>query len=263
MNNKITHSLLATCLCTSVLMADDIKVADVEAQYTTKTDIKASDKLQQTINFGFANTTGNTETLNLNGKYTLAFSTVGYDAQKLSIAFDTSAFVTKNSDVTDNEEYTVNLGLEQNIAGAWLGYASAHWLRNTFRNFDNKIILGAGVGKELYNDGQHSFKMKVGIAYNIEQYSNNQPDHKYTSLTEYLEYNNQMNKTSLLFVKIGASENFDDFGDYEVLAVAGFSFAVAESLSVNIEEEVRYDKIAPIGFKSTDTKSIVRVGYNF
>jgi putative salt-induced outer membrane protein YdiY len=263
MNKKITLSVMTVMMLTTMGMADEVKVADVEAQYSAKSTVEASDELKQSINLGFSSTTGNTDTLNLNGKYTAAYTTVGYADQALKVGFDASAFVTKNNDVKDNEEYVANLGLEQYITDGWLGYASLNWLRNEFRNFDNKFSVGAGVGKEIFNDGQHSLKVKLGVAYNIEQYSNGQADHKYTSLNEYLEYNNKLNDVSNLYVKVGASQNFDDFGDYEVLAVAGLNFAVAENLSVTIEEEVRYDKIAPLGFDTTDTKTIVRVGYNF
>jgi putative salt-induced outer membrane protein YdiY len=259
--NKII--LMGTLLIATVVSAD-IKVSDVEATYGAGVKIEAVKGLQQGINLGFANTTGNTETLNLNGKYTLGYSTEGYASKALNIAFNASAFLTKSNDVTDNEEYSTNLGLEQYITdNDWLAYANASWLRNTFRNFDNKFLFGAGLGKELFNDEQHIFKAKVGIAYNIEEYTNNQAEHKFTSLTEYIKYDNKLNKTSLLYIKLGASQNFDDFSDYEILAVAGFNFTVAENLNVTIEEEIRYDELPPIGFDTTDTKSIVRVGYTF
>jgi putative salt-induced outer membrane protein len=261
--NKITLSIVSALILCPAVIADEVAVADVEAQYTAKSSVEVTNDLKQSINFGFANTTGNTETLNVNGKYTMGFTTVGYAQQALKVAFDTSAFVTKNNDVKDNEEYTANLGIEQYITDGWLGYASINWLRNEFRNFDNKFAIGGGIGKEIFNDGQHSLKAKLGVAYNIEQYSNGQADHKFTSLNEYLEYNNKLNEVSLLYVKVGASQNFDDFGDSDVLAVAGFNFAVAEDISVSIEEEVRYDNLPPIGFEKTDTKTIIRVGYNF
>ncbi len=255
--------LVASILFVSSVYADDIKVSDVEANYAAKSVKIDSKELKQSINLGFANTTGNTETLNLNAKYILGFATTGYDDKVLNIAFDASAFVTENSGVRDNEEYTATLGMEQFIMNDWLGYASIYWLRNTFRNFDNKVLVGAGVGKAILNDENHSLKFKLGVAYNIEQYANSQPEHTFTSLTQYVEYSNQLNQTSLLYIRIGASENFDNFEDYEVLGVAGFNFTVAENLSVTIEQEVRYDKIPPIGFETTDTKTIIRVGYNF
>jgi putative salt-induced outer membrane protein YdiY len=263
---KETISMAAAVLMTaaSVLCADEIKVEDVKGKYAMDPDIKASKELKQNINLGFANTTGNTETLNLNAKYDLSYTIPGYNGYDLAWIFDTSIYVTQNDGETDNEEYTANLSLEQQLTeSGWLAYTSVRWLRNTFRNFDSKLFIGAGVGKELYNDGQHRFEIKLGGAYNLEAYSNQQPDHDFASLTEYMEYNNQINKTSLLYLKVGASQNFEDFNDYEVLSVIGFTFAVAERLSVTIEGEVRYDNIPPVGYDTTDTKSIVRIGYSF
>jgi len=138
-------------------------------------------------------------------------------------------------------------------------------LRNPdFKNLDNKFAIGIGIGRDLFNDGKHSLKFKLGVAYNIQQYSDTTEDSKFGSLNEYLEYGNLLNKTSKFFIKVGASENFDDFkNDYEVLTALGLNFTVAENLSVTIEEELFYDKIHPGTDKSTDTKSIVRLGYNF
>ena len=247
----------------TLLFADEIKVEDVKGKYVNEPDIKASKELKQNINLGFANTTGNTDTLNLNAKYDLSYIMPGYNGYDLSWMFDTSVYLTKNDGRTDNEEYTANLALEQQLTDGWLAFLSVRWLRNTFRNFDSKTFVGAGAGKELFNDGKQRFEIKLGAAYNLEQYSNNQPDHDFASLTEYMEYNNQLNKTSLFYLKVGASENFGDFEDYEVLSVVGFTFAVAERLNVTLEGEVRYDNIPPVGFDTTDTKTIVRLGYSF
>jgi len=265
MNKIVTHSIVATLMLSSAAMADGIELSDVEAQYAAKSAVEATDILRQSINLGFSNTTGNTDTLNLNGKYDMSFTTVGYDDQKLKVGFNASAFVNKTNGETSNEEYTANLGLEQYVSENWLGYAAVNWLRNPdFKNLDNKLSVGVGLGRELYNDGQHSLKAKLGVAYNIQQYTDTTEDAKFTSLNEYLEYVNLLNQTSTLFIKVGASENFDDFkNDYEVLTSAGFNFSVSENLSVTIEEEVLYDKIHPGTEKAIDTKSIVRVGYNF
>lgn len=246
-----------------VAAADDIKVSDVEALYGDNSYSKSEKGLKQSINLGFASTRGNTDTLNLNGKYEMSFQTLGYENRALLVHFNASAFVTENNDVKDNEEYTVNLGLEQHIGTDWSGYTSFRWLQNEFQNYDNKFALGAGVGKTFYDDGKHLFKAKLGIAYNVEEYSNTQEDHSYTSLTQYIGYTNKLNKLSDLYLKVGFSENIEDFGDYEMLAVAGLNFEVAENFSVTLEGEIRYDKVPPIGFDTTDTKTIIRLGYSF
>ena len=243
MNKKLSIALLSTVILSTSTMAEGLK---------------------QNVNLGFVNTSGNTDTLSLNAKYDAAYTTSGYNSEKLKVLFDTSIFTTENNNVKDNEEYRANLGLEQFVDQGWLGYANVNWLKNKFLNFDHKASIGAGIGKELYSDGQQSFKVKLGVAQNLERYTNAQADHDFTSLNEYIEYNNQLNKVSNFFLKVAALENFDDFSnDYEVLGTLGLNFAVAENINVTLAEEVRYDKLPPIGFKNTDTKTLVTVGYHF
>ncbi len=261
----MNRSFVLMALAASTLLhAESVKVTDVEAKYAAKKSVVASENLEQRIDLGFANTSGNTDTMNLNGKYEATFTTVGYANNPLKVAFDASLFVTENNDVKDNEEYKANLGLEQSLFDGWLGYASINWLRNEFQNYDNKYAFGAGVGREIFNDGKQSLKLKLGVAYNIEDYSNDQAKEEFGSLNEYAEYLNKLNEVSTLSLKVGAMQNFDDFSnDYELTAVAGVNFAVAENINVVLEEEIAYDALPPVGYDKTDTKTIVRIGYSF
>jgi hypothetical protein len=118
----------------------------------------------------------------------------------------------------------------------------------------------------LFKTDTDSLKIKLGTGYIFEKYSvtmDSNDDDSFMALTEYLEYNNQLNNISNLFIKVGAMENYDDLSnDYEILTVAGVNFAVAENLSLTLEGEVRHDS-TPVGRAKNDTKTIVRVGYNF
>lgn len=262
MKTRLSSIMMFIMLLLLQVSADEIKLTKIEVPGSVDMS-KVKPGGQQSIHFGFANTTGNTDTLNLNGKYNLLYGTKGYQAQQLNIILDISAFVTETDGTRDNEEYIVNLHVEQYVVKKWLTYININWLRNEFRNFDSKLMLGAGIGNEVFNDGKQMLKLKVGVAHNMEQYSNDQEDHDFTSFTQYLEYHNKFNEVSSLYVKFGASENFSDFHDYDLIATVGFKFAIAKDLSLSIEEEIRYDSIPPVGFKDTDTKSIIRIGYNF
>jgi putative salt-induced outer membrane protein YdiY len=100
---------------TSLTFADN-KITDVEAKYSSKNQINIPETLKQNINLGFSNTSGNTKTINLNGKYDLSFKSEGFQNKALKIIFDTSAFFTKNDNITSNEEYLFNFGAEQMFA---------------------------------------------------------------------------------------------------------------------------------------------------
>ena len=257
---NIKISLLTILALTTLSSA-----ADVAEKYTNTQSVKATDELKQSINLGFSSTSGNSETLNANGRYDMSQITEGYQGQALKVALDASAFFSKNNKVKDNEEYTANLGLEQMISDGWLGYTGINWLRNPdFRNYDNKVSIGAGIGKELFKDDSQLLVAKLGTSYNIEDYANAQATKKFGALNEYLEYSNQLNQVSRFFFKVGSMQNFDDFSnDYEVAGSLGAHFAVAENINLTLAEEVVYDNLPPVGFKKTDTKTIATLGYNF
>lgn len=244
-------------------MADAFNVRDVEKQYSVAPEVKVTKPLQQQLDFGFSNTTGNTDTLTLNGKYQLSFIQEGYAKRPLKLAFEASALMSKSDGVRDNESYRLWLGLEQRLQEAWLGYASLAWLHNTFQNFDAKESLGLGVGKSLISESHWSVTLKLGVAYNKEVYTNTQPTHTYSSLNEYFEVKREFNAISRLSLKLGALQNMAHFEEYELSSVIGMHFRVGENLSLTIEEEIDYLHIPPIGFKQTDTKSIIRLGYSF
>jgi putative salt-induced outer membrane protein YdiY len=256
----IKISLLALMALNTIASA-----GDVAEKYTNTKSVEATKELKQSINLGFSGTSGNSDTLNVNGRYNLSNITEGYQGRDLKVALDASAFFTENNSVKNNEEFAASLGLEQMITNGWLGYAGVNWLRNPdFRNYDHKISIGLGAGKELFKDATQLLVAKLGTSYNIENYANAQPTKKFGALNEYLEYSNQLNSVSNFFFKVGSMQNFKDFSkDYEVASSLGANFAVGENINLTLAEEVVYDNLPPTGFKKTDTKTIATLGYNF
>ena len=256
--------LLSTLLGTTLLLAD-IETTDVEGKYTSKSaPIIATPAPIQSIDLGFANTSGNTKTLNLNAKYTFQhmISSEAYEPFKYN--FQATGFLNKDNGAKTAEEYTALLNGEQELKNKWLAYIALGWLRNEFKNYDNKLSFTIGIGKVLIDDGKQRLVVKIGPAYNIEQFSNNQEDVNFGSLNEYLEYTNKLNAFSDLYIKLGAMENFEDMGkDYEATALLGLNFVLSENMHLTVEEELNYDNLPAIGFAKTDTKSIVRLGYKF
>jgi putative salt-induced outer membrane protein YdiY len=240
-------------------------VGDIEAWHSNFATIEARDEIIQNFNMGFSNTTGNTKHLDVNAKYDFTVSTLSYNGQLLKIIFDTSLFFTQTDSEKSNEEYLLNLGLEQELDKEWLTYFALNWLRNPeFKNYDHKTSIGTGMGKNLFFNDSQSITLKLGTAYTREDYANKQPSEGLTSLNEYLEYKNQLNKISKLYLKTGALQHFKNFhNDYEILAILGVNFNVGEKIHLTLEQEIAYDNLPPIGFKKTDTKSIVRLGYKF
>lgn len=261
---KVANLFLIFFTMTTISSAEGC-ITDVVNPHSGFSSIEVSENLIQNFNLGFSNTTGNTNNLDLNAKYDFSFSKAIYNDQLLKIIFDSSLSFTKTNYIKSNEEYLVNLGLEQDLKNQWLSYLAFTWLRNLeFKNYNNKTSIGLGLGKDVFFDGEQSITVKLGTSYNREDYANLQSTEDFSSLNEYIKYNNQLNKISKLYLKTGALQNFEAFNkDYEILAVLGVSFKVGEKVNLSIEEEFSYDNLPPIGFEKTDTKSMVRLGYKF
>jgi len=257
---NIKISLLTVLTLTTLASA-----ASVAEQYSNTKSVKATAELKQSIDIGIAATSGNSDTKNANAKYKMSNIINGYNNQDLKVGFETSAFYSKANSVKNNEEYTAELGLEQMLTNGWLGYANVNWLRNPdFRNYDNKASVGLGIGKELFKDATQTFVVKLGTSYNIEDYANSQETEKFGALNEYLEYTNKLNPVSEFFIKVGAQQNFEDFSeDYEVATSIGAKFTVAENVNLTFSQEIVYDHLPAVGFKKTDTKTVMSLGYNF
>jgi len=257
--------LLSTLVLTSGLLAADVTATDVEGKYTNKsTPIVATTAPVQSIDVGFANTSGNTKTLNLNAKYSFHHMINHGNYKPFKYNFIATGFLNKDQNVKTAEEYTAVLNGEQELVDNWLAYIALGWLRDEFKNYDNKLSLTIGIGKILIDDGKQRLVLKIGSAYNIEEFTNGQEKASFGSLNEYLEYNNKLNEFSNLYIKLGAMENFEDMGeDYEATALLGLSFVLSENMNLSIEEELSYDNLPATGFKKTNTKSIVKVGYKF
>jgi len=130
MNTQITKNLGIVLLLSSFSLADTAEdidavmaTTDIAGKYASdakETSLDVPTTLKQNIQFGSFNTSGNSDTLNINGKYDLAVSGTGLFDELMKIKFDILGFVTKNNEVRDNEEYGSNLGFEQIIGDSWL-----------------------------------------------------------------------------------------------------------------------------------------------
>jgi len=259
----MTKSISIALLATGFIYADAVKLTDVEAKYNASSKVEATKELKQHIGLGFANTTGNTETLNFDMDYLLKYKTLGYANEELNIEFGLNAYISENDDVRDNEEYKAHIKMEQMILNGWFGYLSTNWLKNEFKNYDSKTGIGVGIGKEIIHSDNTSLKISFGVSYNFEEYSDGSEDYDYGALTQYAKYTSKLNDISDLYVEFGAMENFDDFDDYELSLVAGCQFAVAQNLNLSIEAEVDYDNMPSVGYEDTDTKTLIKLGYDF
>ena len=256
------HILLPLLMSISLLDASSTKkIKNHLSEYKT---LNISDELAKSIDFGFSTTTGTTNTLNINGRFRTYRTFSGLNDKMFKILFDSKVFLNKSDNIKNNEEYRVDLDLEQTFNKDWLGYVNLAWFRNTFKNYDAIYSNNIGMGYKLISEDTHSLTIKVGLGFNREQYTNDQKDKTYISCNQYIEYNNKITPTSHFYTKIALIENIDDFSDdYEVFNIIGLDFSISEDLSFSIEQEIYFDSLTSEGKDTLDTKTIAKIGYRF
>jgi putative salt-induced outer membrane protein YdiY len=237
------------------------KVKNYLAEYKT---LNISDELAKSIDFGFSATTGTTDTLNISGRFRTFFKLSGLNQKMFKILLDANVFLNKSDNIKNNEEYRVDLDLEQTFDEEWIGYGNLAWFRNIFKNYDAIYSSNIGIGYKVVSDATHSLTLKFGLGYNKEIYSNEEKNKTYLSFNQYIEYNNKLTPTSHLFAKIAFIENIENFSkDYEMFNVIGLSFTISDNLSFSIEEEIYLDSLNSEGKDVLDTKTIAKIGYRF
>jgi putative salt-induced outer membrane protein YdiY len=258
----LTESVSDTAINTT-FVTDTI---DIEAKYSfiTKYDYKIVPvKHLQNIEAGFSSTSGNTKMRNLNLKYNISHLHKNAEAQIIKYSMVLTTFLAQDNDKRTAEEYKVIFTSDRQFKNNWLAYLSAGWLKNAFKNYDDKVRIGIGIGKILFNDDQHLMVLKVGPGYNFENYRNGGDAH-FSSFNQYFVYVYKFKQHSVLYLELGAMESFDDMSDdYEVDSLFGFDFKLEKNLHLTLEYEVNYNHLPSVGFDKTDTKSIIRLGYKF
>ena len=278
MRSLIAHTLMIVFLTTALSAEEIQKISDIEIdtmKFLSTDDIQKrydptkeakghlKSKPLQNIEVGFSDTGGNTRTTSLNAKYILAHQTRIRSFAPMFYTFETSAFLASDNGKRSAEEYKALFNARQPLPQRWLGYLSLGWLRNSFQNFDAKVDLSIGVGKELYRSERISFIVKAGPAANCEKYHKG-GERSYASLNEYLEYHRKIRNDTTAYLKAGAKENFAKMHkDYEINTLAGVEVEMGKRVHGVVEYNYMYDNTPSEGYGKTDTKLVVRLGYRF
>ena len=231
---------------------------------------EAVDAWEGTGEFGFVNTTGNTESVAMNAK--LNFVRTG---KRWRHRFSGTALMTSEDGETDNERYTMEVQSDRKInEKAWL-FGAFRWDADKFGSYDPQVSLTAGYGRQLMKSEKHGLKAEIGAGYRrLEEAASvpvigvplpEEPGSDNTSSEAIVRFlvddSWQVFKTTLwtnrLLVESGSSNTFSQFNSE--LAVS-----MTDRFAVKLGFEVRNNtKIPPGDTEHTDTITSANLVYNF
>ena len=206
--------------------------------------------------FGFVNTTGNTETLALNLK--LNFLRTG---ERWRHRFTGTALATSEDGNTDNKRYTVEIQSDRKLnEKSWL-FGAWRWDADKFGSYDPQLSFTAGYGHQLMKSEKHSLKGEIGAGYRKLTETESGESSSEAILRFLLDDSWQVFKTTLwtnrLLIETGSSNTFSQFN-------SGLAVSMTDTFALKLGFEIRNNTDIPPGdSEHTDTITSANIVYNF
>jgi len=208
--------------------------------------------------FGFVSTTGNTETVALNGKLNFVLQ-----KERWRHRFSGTALATSEDGIKDNERYTVEIQSDRILSEkSWL-FGAFRWDADKFGSYDPQASLTAGYGHQLMKSENHELKGEIGAGYKRLEERVSGDSNSEAIARFLLDDSWQVFKTTLwtnrLLVEAGSSNTFTQFN-------TGLAVSMTEKFAVKVGFEVRHNTDVPTDIEdseNTDTITSVNLVYNF
>jgi putative salt-induced outer membrane protein len=206
--------------------------------------------------FGFVNTTGNTETVALNMR--LNFTRTG---PRWRHRFTGTAMTTSEDGDKDNERYTVEVQSDRKISDkSWL-FGAFRWDADKFGSYDPQVSLSAGYGRQLMQSERHELRGEIGGGYRkitetVSRFSSSEAIVRFL-LDDWWQIFDSTRWTNRLLIETGASNTYTQFN-------TGLSVSMTDRFAVKLGFEARNNtKIPPGDSEHTDTITTANLVYDF
>jgi len=246
MMRSLVKMAMVGCL---ILSVNNVFAQDAEEEENTRNWEGAGE-------FGFVNTTGNTESTALNMRLNFLLN-----REKWRHRFTATALMTSEDGINDNERYTAEIQSDRNLnEKSWL-FGSFRWDADKFGSYDPQLSLTAGYGRQLMKSEKHELKGEVGAGYRKLEERLSGDSSSEAIMRFLLDDSWQVFKTTLwtnrLLVETGSSNTFTQFN-------TGLTVAMTDAFAVKLGFEARNNsRIPPGDSDKTDTITSVNLVYNF
>jgi len=226
------------------------------AAATDPLDAPEPDPWDGTGEFGFVNTTGNTETVAMNMR--LNFVRTG---KRWRHRFTGTAMTTSEDGEKDNERYTMEVQSDRKLSDkSWL-FGAFRWDADKFGSYDPQVSLTAGYGHQLMKSDRHELKGEIGAGYrSLTETDSNLESSEVIArflLDDWWQIFKSTKWTNRLLIETGSSNTFTQFN-------TGLAVSMTDRFAVKLGFEARNNTSVPPGdSKHTDTISSVNLVYDF
>jgi putative salt-induced outer membrane protein len=206
--------------------------------------------------FGFVNTTGNTDTTAINLK--LEFIKT---SELWRHRFTGTALASDEDGVQDNERYTLEAQSDRKFSEVSYMFGAFRWDADKFGSYDPQYSLTAGYGRQLMKSETHELKGEIGAGWRKLEERETGVTSDEPILRLLLDDSWQVLESTLwtnrLLVETGSDNTFTQFN-------TAAKIAMNQKLAISVGFEMRNNsKVPPGDTEKTDTVTTVNLVYNF
>jgi len=243
--------LLKTVLAGMLFLA-----SSVDAQDGTEEERKLG--WTGTGEFGFVNTTGNTESVAMNAKLNFILT-----RERWRHRFSGTALVKSEDGIKDNERYTMEVQSDRKLSEkSWL-FGAFRWDADKFGSYDPQASLSVGYGHQLMKSEKHELRGEIGAGYRkleerVSGKSSSEAIARFLLDDSWQVFQSTL-WTNRLLVEAGSSNTFTQFN-------TGLAVSMTDRFALKLGFEVRHNTDVPTTIEdseNTDTVTSANLVYNF
>jgi putative salt-induced outer membrane protein YdiY len=144
----------------------------------------------------------------------------------------------------------------------WYGLLSVSLFNDTFQDLNLRVIVGPGIGYQVWDDKQKYLSLEAGVAYLSEDLKSH-PDKSW--FTARLAGNFKYHITDNIFFsdQLILYPSLENFSDFQLRNEAALTTSLGASWSLKLANILDYVNSPAVGVKSTDSNVILGIQYGF
>jgi len=209
--------------------------------------------------FGASGSTGNSEVLNLH-------AAVGgkSDNEDRRWTFGAQYNQTKSEGDRTKNNFNVQSQYDFKLQDSkWFPFARVRWDWDEFSDWDSRLQVGAGAGRELIKKENYELLGRVGLNA-VREFSGADDSWRLEAMLG-ADVDWQINKTQKLVTSITVFPDLEDQGEYRALLTAGWSVVLDEESSMNLKIgiENEFDSHQGKAFEKNNFRYYIALAFKF
>lgn len=210
---------------------------------------------------GYVQTTGNSETSNINAKLKLVKENEKWTHEaNLSALGSSNEDQDTGEDETTAEKYRASIQSDRKLDDRSFLYALSTYEKDRFGAFDYEATAGVGYGYKVVAEEDMKLQFEIGPGYRFNAGKEGAKDQEEATLRLAEKFDWKFSETAELNQFVVA-----EGGDDNTITTAGISVksALTGSLALKVGVNYKYTDEVPAGTDHADTETYANIAYNF